>query len=117
MIRTMAVWSLWTLMVLAARAAPQLPAGTTDDVENAGDLTVISSDRLEYDAPKLRAVFERNVVVSDPSLKLKADRLTVVFKEDNTVQMIVAEGQVVLSQADKRAWAEHGPASRCPRSS
>lgn len=107
MIRTMAVWSLWTLMVLAARAAPQLPAGTTDDVESAGDLTVISSDRLEYDAPKLRAVFERNVVVSDPSLKLKADRLTVVFKEDNTVQMIVAEGQVVLSQADKRAWAEH----------
>jgi lipopolysaccharide export system protein LptA len=108
MTRILLILSLWGALVLTARTEPPpLPAGTTEDIETAGDLTVISSDRLEYDAPKQRAIFEGSVVVSDPNLKLKANRLTVVFNEDNSVSMIVAEGKVVLSQADKRAWAEH----------
>lgn len=107
MTRLFAALSLSALLALPAGAEPPpLPAGTTEDIEASGELTVISSDRLEYDAPNLRAVFAGNVVVSDPNLKLKANRLTVEFNEDNTVRRITAEGKVVLSQADKRAWAE-----------
>jgi lipopolysaccharide export system protein LptA len=107
MTRVLAALTLTALLALPARAEPPpLPAGTTEDIESAGELTVISSDRLEYDAPNLRATFSGNVVVSDPNLKLKADRLTVKFNEDNSVSLIVAEGKVVLSQADKRAWAD-----------
>lgn len=81
---------------------PDEPAPAAD----AADLTVITSDRLEYDAPNRMARFDRNVVVRDPNLQLKADRLTVLFNEDNTVRLIRAEGTVEIVQEDKKAWAE-----------
>ncbi len=97
------------LTILAAAAAcaqtPALPEGTVDDIESVTDYTVITSDKLTYDAQAFFAVFEGNVVVSDPSMKMKSERLTVRFNETNEVENILAEGRVVMSQADKRAWA------------
>lgn len=89
----------------AAPALPPLPAGTTDDIELAGDLTVITSDKLEFDNLKRFALFTGNVVVSDPQMKMKADKLTVRFSEDNKLSSIVAVGRVIMSQGDRRAWA------------
>jgi len=66
---------------------------------------VITSDRLNYDAQKQFALFERNVVVNDPSLKMKCDKMTVRFNAKSEVELIDAEGNVVLSQSDKTAWA------------
>jgi len=88
----------------ALAAGAQAPR-TTDDIASSGGLTIITSDRLTYDSQQEYALFERNVVVSDPSLKLKADKLTVRFAGQNAVTRITAEGNVALSQADMRAWA------------
>lgn len=85
---------------------PPPPEGTTDDIPAVGDLTVITAERLVYDAERQTAQFEKDVVVSDPHLRMKTDRLTVVFDEKNQPQRLLAEGRVILSQAETRAWAE-----------
>ncbi len=87
-------------------STPAAPTGTTDDVQVAGDLTVVTSDQLTYDGSKGYALFERNVVVSDPHLKLKADKLTITFEGRSTVKSILAEGHVVISQEDRRGWGQ-----------
>ena len=84
---------------------PPMPDGNTDDVQSMGDLTVVTSDRLVYEGQKGYALFERNVVVSDPQMKMKADKLTIFFEGTNEVKTILAEGRVIMSQADKMAWA------------
>lgn len=73
------------------------------------DLTVITADRLTYDAQAQHAVFEGNVVVNDTALKMTADHLTIHFGETNEVQQIVARGNVIMTQEaeDRRAWAQH----------
>ncbi len=70
-------------------------------------LTVITSERLTYDAEDRTALFERDVVVVDPGFRLTADRLTVRFDEENAVRTVVAEGNVVMTQEEqeRRAWA------------
>jgi lipopolysaccharide transport protein LptA len=90
----------------AVPAPPALPPGTTDDIQLTGELTVITSDQLTYDSTKGFALFENNVVVSDPGMKMKTDRLTIHFAEKNDVKNIVAEGGVVMSQGDRKAWAQ-----------
>lgn len=87
-------------------SAPAAPSGTTDDVQVVGDLTVVTSDKLTYDGSKGFALFENNVVVSDPHLKLKSDKLTITFEGRSQVKSILAEGRVVISQEDKRGWAQ-----------
>lgn len=84
---------------------PPLPDGNTEDVQSMGELTVITSDRLVYEGQKGYALFERNVVVSDPQMKMKTDKLTIFFEGSNEVKTILAEGRVIMSQADKMAWA------------
>lgn len=90
----------------AASTTETEPLATTDDVRVAGELTVITSDRLTYDGGRGLAVFEGNVVVSDPSLKLKSDKLTVFFAERSEVKRMLAEGRVVISSEDRRGWAK-----------
>lgn len=94
-------------------ALPPVPAAavaanreTTSDMAPADDLTVVTSERLTYDAKQLFALFENNVVVSDPEMKLKSDKLTIRFTEKNEMTSILAEGHVVMTQADKTAWAQ-----------
>lgn len=61
-------------------------------------MTVITSDRLLYDYRNQFAVFDDNVVVIDPQMKLTADKLTVRFDKNNQVQFIEARGQVYIDQ-------------------
>lgn len=70
------------------------------------DLTVITSEKLTFDANEQYAVFEKNVEVTDPNMRITADKLTVNFDQDNKVKSITAEGQVVMKQADKTAWSD-----------
>ena len=84
---------------------PPIPEGTADDIPVAEEVTVITSERLSYDASRQVVVFENDVVVSDPHLRMKADKLTVFFDEKNQPRRLVAEGRVVMSQGEIRAWA------------
>ncbi len=70
-----------------------------------GDVTEITSVRLTFNQEERFALFEENVVVIDPALRLTTDRLTVYFDEHNEARLIEAVGQVVIEQEDTKAWA------------
>ncbi len=67
------------------------------------DVTVITSERLTFDYNQKFALFEQDVVVVDPRMKLYADTLRVTFNEANRATHIKAEGNVIIIQEDKRA--------------
>jgi len=92
-------------MLGAAGPGRAADAAAPAESEITADVTVITSDRLTFDYKKKYALFEQNVVVTDPELKLTSDRLTVVFDDKGKPTNIKAEGNVVLSQADKNAKA------------
>jgi len=73
-----------------------------------GDVTIITSDKLTFDYQKHYALFEQNVLVDDPQMKLNSDTLTAQFDDNNKVQLIIAEGHVRIRQEDKTAWADTG---------
>jgi lipopolysaccharide transport protein LptA len=66
-------------------------------------ITVITSDRLFYDYKQKFALFETNVVVVDPRIKITADQMTVFFDASNKVSAIDCAGNVKISQEDKTA--------------
>jgi lipopolysaccharide export system protein LptA len=88
----------WVTVAAAAEpaTAPKAAAGEED-------LTVITSEKLTFDYTKKFAIFEQNVVVTDPQIRLLADKLTVTFDENDRARTIRAEGQVYIVQEDKRA--------------
>lgn len=67
--------------------------------------TVITAKRLAFDQKKSTAVFEGKVVVADPDLKIESDRLTVSFSNDKKVELIEAEGNVVITRDTIKAVA------------
>ncbi len=70
------------------------------------EATVITSSRLTFDQEQRFALFEEDVLVVDPSLRLTADRLTVVFDENDQAETIEAEGDVVIEQEGTTAWSQ-----------
>ena len=90
------------LLAAAAGARAERP----EDAAPEEPQTVITSERLTYDADRRYALFEQDVTVTDPALRLTADRLTVRFNEQNAVVSIEAVGNVAIEQPDRRAWAE-----------
>jgi lipopolysaccharide transport protein LptA len=80
--------------------APALRAEETTD-----ELTVITSEKLTFDHQRQFALFENDVVVVDPRMKIYADKMTVRFDDNNKAQNIIAEGNVIIVQDDKRARA------------
>ena len=63
--------------------------------------TVITSDRLNYDYRRSIAVFEGNVHVVDSRIRIRSEKLTVIFGEANTIRSVTAVGNVHLRQGDK----------------
>jgi lipopolysaccharide transport protein LptA len=65
--------------------------------------TVITSQTLDFDYKRSVAIFEGDVVATDPRMKIAADKLTVVFDSTNSVKSIVAAGNVRLWSRDMTA--------------
>ncbi len=101
---------VFCLAILLLGAGPRLAA--TDPFQNLAadssdtNSTVITSTRLIYDQQKQTAVFEDQVVVTDPRVKINADKLTVLLTKDNHVMAIEAEGSVVIQEGEKIAIGE-----------
>jgi len=85
------------------KTAPAAPAAK---VNKSDEVTVITSDRLLYDYKNAFAVFEDNVVVIDPGLKLTSDNLLVRFDDEGEVEFIEAKGQVYIQQEGLTARSE-----------
>lgn len=62
--------------------------------------TVITSDRLEFDYNDYIALFDGNVVVTDPQFKMTADRMLVFFENTNDVKRVDAVGRVRMTTDD-----------------
>ncbi len=86
-------------VAMGVQAQVGVPATAPDDV------TVITSERLTFDYRQQFALFERDVVVVDPELRLSCDRLVVWFDDDGQARLIKAEGNVRMTQEDKIAEA------------
>lgn len=91
----------WIIIAFLVVAAISYAPAREDDT--AAGVTVITSVRLTFDYDKQYALFEDNVVVTDPEMKLTADKMNVYFDDENQVKLIVAEGAVQIEQADKIA--------------
>lgn len=85
----------------ACRVMAEEPTGA-----GATNETVITSKRLTFDYRNHYALFEEDVVVTDPSVKILADKLTVLFDEENSAKTIVGTGNVRIVQTDKNAVCE-----------
>jgi lipopolysaccharide export system protein LptA len=70
------------------------------------EVTIITADKLTADYKQHYALFEGNVVVTDPQMQLTSDKLTVAFDANNKIKSIKAEGKVNIRQTDKVAKAE-----------
>ena len=79
--------------------------------------TVINSDRMQSDYVSNVGTFEGNVVVIDPRLTLRADKMTVFFGGTNNivngitnqvraVQRIISTGAVEIHQDQKKATCD-----------
>ncbi|OQA27416.1 MAG: OstA-like protein [Verrucomicrobia bacterium ADurb.Bin345] len=66
---------------------------------------MITSDRLTFDYKQKYALFENNVLVTDPEMQLACDKLLVNFDETGKAKSIKAEGRVTITQEDKTAHA------------
>jgi len=92
-------------LVIAGAALPALAAGEAAGGSSVEPVTVVTSEKLTFDYKKQYALFENNVIVTDPEMQLAADRLTVLFDEKGKAQSIKAEGRVTITQTDKTAQA------------
>jgi lipopolysaccharide export system protein LptA len=65
--------------------------------------TVITSRILDFDYQRYIAVFEGDVVVVDPRIRIESDKLTVLFDKGNEIKSATAVGDVHLYHEDKTA--------------
>jgi len=92
-------------IVMFCGAGKALAAEEAKAADSGGDVTVITSEKLTFDYKKRYALFEHNVMVTDPEMQLASDQLMITFDEDGKAQAIKAEGRVTITQADKTAQA------------
>jgi lipopolysaccharide transport protein LptA len=94
------------------------PATTTVGGTNTNEPTVVTSVRMQTDYAGNVGTFSGNVLVVDPRITVRADKMTVFFGGTNnivngvtnsvrSVQRILADGGVVINQDKKKATADH----------
>ena len=105
-----AKWIWWTAVAGLCAGLPLGAAAALEDdgrsLEASPTATVVTADKLTFDYIKKFALFENNVLVNDPRLQLSATRLTIIFTEDGGAQTIKAEGNVLLTQGEKKARSD-----------
>jgi len=108
--RAMVKWLAAVAVVGGCVGVPiKVQAELKDDgrsLEASSEATVVTADKLTFDYIKKFALFENNVLVNDPRLQLSANRLTIIFTEDGGAQTIKAEGNVLLTQGEKKARSD-----------
>ncbi len=104
-----AVGGVALLAATTPRAGAQLATGQGYDTDKPIEIT---SETLEVQQDKKLAIFTGNVDAVQGELNLKSDKLVVHYftneQGDNTISLIEAEGNVVLSSPNERAEGERG---------
>lgn len=90
---------LATAALLGFMAAPLAAANSKSET----GATIITSGRLKYDYKRSIAIFENDVVVQDPQVRIESDTLTVLFGKTNEIRSATALGNVRIRSGDKTA--------------
>lgn len=90
-----------TISLLLLGVASTLVA-VESETRQAG-MTEITSEQLTYDYKRSLAVFETDVVVVDPQVRIASDTLTVLFDGTNQIKSVTALGNVRIQSDGKRA--------------
>ena len=88
-------------LVLACLCA-RVVAGAAEPASEAG-ATVITADTLLFDYQQRMCVFEGNVVVKDPRVRMEGQKLHVFFDASNNVESVVATESVKVTQENRVA--------------
>lgn len=89
-------WGFCCVAAVAETAGFESPA-------NGNGMTEITSAELTYDYKRSIAVFETDVVVVDPQVRIASDTLTVLFDGTNQIKSVTALGNVRIRSDGKRA--------------
>ena len=104
-----------TPLIALLAAAAILPAAVAPAAGKAGNPlagrkrpadappTRITSDRLEFDYQNFVALFDGNVVVTDPEFTNQCDRMLVTFENSNDVKRVDCIGNVDMVSGDIHA--------------
>jgi len=93
-------------LLLTAGSGRAADKDTAKKAEGEEEVTIITSDQLTADYKQHYALFDGNVVVTDPQMQLTSEKLTVTFDANNKIKSIKAEGKVNIRQTDKLAKAD-----------
>lgn len=74
--------------------------------------TIVTAERSQLDYLKKVWVFEGNVLVVDPRITIRADKMNVYFggngtNQSGSIQKAIADGGVVITQEEKKATSDH----------
>jgi lipopolysaccharide transport protein LptA len=89
---------LATVLFLLLPAFAPLPA---QEGGSPSKPTVITSDKFTIDTSQKEGRFSGNVVVTGADLKITCRDLKIFFKEDNSIDRLLAEGDVVINQPNR----------------
>ena len=97
------------VMCLAGMAMGQGAAKPADKAGavTVGSNTVITAKTLPFDYKKMEALFEGDVEVVDPDVRMLSDKLTVLFDKDNNVKVVTASGHVKIWQGERVATCSY----------
>lgn len=96
------------LGVGAAAATDEEPLLNRFDFAQSGEPVEVASDRLEFAYEDRVLTYEGNVTVKQGDIALRADVLAITLEgvEDLRLRAVVARGNVVLTQGQRRATGE-----------
>lgn len=95
-----------TVALIGMMGGELAAAEATLDSGDGTNSTVIVSKRLDFDYSKHTAVFDGDVVVTDPRVRILADQLTALFNTNNQPDMITAVGNVRIEQENRTAVSD-----------
>ena len=104
--KIMRIQTVLLFMLSLSFGLMQTEAQTAQSAQKKGGTLIITSDTLTFEYDKQYAVFQGNVVVTDPTMKITSDKMTVYFTENNEIKTIVAVGDVVITQDNKKAVSD-----------
>ena len=105
--------AIFIFMIVAGYACAQetieeLVQENKEELEELVKTQITCDGALEVDYENNIATFNDNVIVKDPQVMLKADKMQVFFDADSkSVARIIAEGEVRFKKGDRQAKSEH----------
>ncbi len=89
--------------LLQAQSRPGTTPAPVIDTAAATAGTQVTSDNFRLNLGQREGIFSGNVRVADAVFELESEEMTVYFAEDNSVQRLVARGNVRIKQGETRS--------------